>query len=810
MDALWQDIRYGARRLARSPGFTLVAVLTLALGIGANSAIFSVVNAVLLRPLPYAEPDRLLTVFHFYPSLGKLEAGMAAPTFQELREEARIFDRVGARQWWTTSLTGHGHPEQLQGGQVSGEFFATLGVPAAIGRTILPEEAEEQRKNVVVLGHGLWQRLYGGDPAAVGRTVQLSGEAYEIVGVMPAGFRDPISAGAQIWRPIAFTPQQLQARTNEFMSLVARLTPGVAPERAERELAALAERLKTDNPGEYPPDWSLRGRTLDRQLTGNVRPALLVLLGAVGFVLLIACANVANLLLARASARHKEVAIRSALGATRADLARQHLVESVLLALLGAAIALVLASLGVQALVALNPDGLPRADEIAIDGTVLLFTLGVAVLTGLLFGLVPALRATRTDLQRTLREGGRGGAANAGGHTVRRVLVVAQVALALTLLVGAGLLIRSFARLQSVDPGFEAENLLTFNLTLPPASYGSDTAQIAFFNEALARIRAVPGVQGVGASSVLPFSGGVSTASFGVEGLALGAVQPDPWGDIRIVNHGYQEALRVPLLRGRFFTEQDRAGSRPVVVVDREMAERYWPGQDPLGKRLALDTDPQTGAPQWKEIVGVVEHVDHEGLGGERRVQLYLPYRQTATGSLGVAIRASGDPRRLLGSVRAALATVDPALPLSGVHTMEDLLSSSLGQRRFVMLLLGLFAAIALLLASVGIYGVVSFDVARRSQEIGIRMALGAEHTRVLRLVMRQGILLVAAGVALGLLAALALTRLLASQLYGIGTADPLTFGAVAALLLGVAVLATLVPARRAARVDPVVALRAE
>lgn len=806
MDRLLRELRTAARSLARNPGFTAVAVLTLALGIGANTAIFSVVNAVLLRPLPVAEPERLVTVFHFYPSLGNLEAGMAVPTLLELEERAESFTGVAARSWWGVNATGGGEPERLTGAQVTGGYFSTLGVPAALGRALLPADAEGDGQSVVVISDGLWRRRFGSDPGVIGRTLQLNGVAYEIVGVAPAGFRD-LDPSAELWAPLTFSPGQLTQRTSEFMTLVARLEPGATHERAAQEMSAFAERLKADNPGSYPPDWSLRTRPLTEQLTGDVRPALLVLLGAVGFVLLIACANVANLLLARAATRHKEVAVRAALGAGRGELIRHLLLESVLLSLVGGGLALILAAVGIGALVALQPDSLPRMEEISIDGTVLLFTLGVALLTGLLFGLAPALRASRTDLQSVLRQGGRSGSGDAGGQTARRALIVAEFALALMLLVGAGLLLRSFARLTQVDPGFNPSNVLSAQVFLPTAQYSSDTARIAFVEQLTARVAALPGVEAVGLTTGIPFGPGGGTRSFSIEGFEPGPGEPDPWGDYRIVTPGYQAALRIPVLRGRFFTDEDRMGTRPVVVVDRELAERYWPSEDPVGQRIGF---PSGDSIRWNEVVGVVEHTAVEGLDAERRVQVYRPFQQVGPSSMVLAIRATGDPERLSGPLRAAVDAVDPSLPLSTVRTMEAMLADAVAPRRFSMLLLAVFAGIALLLASVGIYGVISFDVARRSQELGVRMALGAERGAVLRLVLRQGLGLALLGVAIGVVGAIGLTRLLTSQLYGVDPTDPVTFAAVVALLLGIAAVAILLPARRATRVNPMIALRSE
>ena len=811
MDTLLQDIRYAIRRLRNNPGFSLVVILTLALGIGANSAIFSVVNGVLLRPLPYREPERLITVSHFYPSLDDLEAGFAVPSFRDVSDKARIFETVGVQQGWGVNLTGEGEPQRLTGQRVSADWFRTYDVPAALGRTFHPDEAQAGNEKVVVLSDGLWRRLLGSDPKIVGKRLQLNGESYEVIGVMPPGFHDFFNRQAELWSPAVFTPEQYadNRRTNEFLNFMGRLKPGVQVEQAGREMTAFAEQLKRDHPDSYSDDWTFKTWSLMDRGTGNIRPALLVLLGAVGFVLLIACANVANLLLARAASRMKEIAIRSALGASRGDVVRQLMTESVLLALVGGALGLLLAYAGVRALVALEPPNVPRVQDLSIDGTVLLFTFVIALVTGVLFGLAPALQSARPDLQGTLKEGGRSGVSDVAGQVVRRTLVVAEMALALVLLIGAGLLIRSFARLQAVDPGFDPSNVITANISLPRARYASDTARVAFFDALLPRVAAIPGVRGAGLTSVAPFSGSWSTGSFTVEGYQPAENQPGPWGDIRIVSPGFHMALGIPLIKGRFFDANDREGSRAVAIVDEEMVRRFWPNADPIGKRLTFGDTDSSDVP-WIEVVGVVGHTAHEGLDAERRIQLYLPHAQAGDNAMTIAVRATGNPAAVIGPLRAAVRSVDPDQPIARVRTMQEMMDDALGQRRFSMLLLGLFAGLALLLASIGIYGVMSFDVARRSQEMGVRMALGAKPGNVLSLVVRRGMTLAVVGVVVGLAGAYALSRLIASQLYGVGATDPVTFAIVALLLTGVALAATLVPAIRATRVDPVVAMRAD
>ena len=812
MDTLLKDVRYAFRRLRKTPGFSAIVLLTLALGIGANTAIFSVVNTVLLRPFAYRDPERLIVVDHFYPSLNNLEAGTSAPTFRDLRERTSLFDGVFVMTGWGPALTGSGgEPQRLQGTRASGLMFRTLGVTPLLGRAFTPDEDEPGKNKVVVLSYGFWQRQFGGEASIVGKPVILNGEQYDVIGVMPASFRDFQGQPTDLWTPLALTPEQLsRGRTNEYLTLVARLKAGVPVERARGDLGTFASQLRTQFPDSYASDWTFKVTPMNEKVSGRIRPALLVLLGAVAFVLLIACANVANLLLARAASRIKEVAIRSALGATRRDLLRQLLVESVLLAVVGGVLGLGLAWLGVKGVIALEPANVPRIAELRIDGLVALFTLGVSVLTGLLFGLAPAVQTSKTNLQETLKEGGRGATADRSGHAMRRVLVVAEVALALTLLTGAGLLIKSLALLQDVSPGFDARNLLTFRVAIPNAKYRSDTARIQYFDRAIEAVRAVPGVTDVGIASVLPFSGGWSTGSFSVEGYQPPTGKPGPWGDQRTVSPGLFTTLRVPLIKGRLFTEQDGATGPQVVIVDDELVKRYWPNADPVGKRITFNDTQRDSVIDWITVVGVVGHTKHEGLDAENRVQLYFPYRSGVGGGMTFAVRTAGDPNRALPAVRAAIHGIDRDVPIAAIATMDANISNSMGQRRFAMLLLGLFAAMAMVLASIGIYGVMSYSVTQRAHEIGIRMALGAARRNVLAMVMRQGLLLVGIGVVIGVAGALALTRLIASQLFGVQPSDPTTFVLVALTLVGVAALATFVPAMRATRVDPVVALRDE
>jgi putative ABC transport system permease protein len=810
MSMLVRDVRYALRRLTHNPGFAIVIVATLALGIGANTAIFSIVNTVLLRPLPYPGGERLVTVFHFYPSLNDLEAGFAVPTYRDLGERTHTFERYAVMRPWGVSLTGRGRPERLEGMHATARYFDVLGIHALLGRTFADGEDQQGRDHVVVLSHGTWQRLFGGRRDVLGMRLQLNGEPYEVVGVMPPDFHDFFSRRTELWAPLAFKPEQYadNARTNEFLRMYGRLRRGVSVEQASGEMTALGTQLKKDFPNAYPPDWTLKTRALEEEGRQRIRPALLILLGAVGLVLLIACANVANLMLARAAARGREFAIRTALGATAGTLARQMLTESVVLSTAGGAIGLLIAYWAVRSLVALNPTNVPRVEELSVDSPVLLFTLAAAVLTGLVFGIFPSLHAAHADVHAGLREGGRSQTGDTG-RMVRRGLVVVEIALALALLGSAGLLIRSFARLQQVEPGFDPRNLLTFDVSLPEAKYTTPEARAAFWDALLARLAALPGVTTAASTSTMPFSGDWSTGSFTVEGYHPAKGQPAPWGDIRLVSPGYHAAMRIQLLKGRWLSEQDRKGSRPVALVDDEMVKRFWPNQDPVGKRLGFGDEGAKDL-EWIEVVGVVEHAAHEGLDAERRVQLYLPYGQQPFLNMSIAVRTAGEPLQLVNAVRAAVSSVDRDQPIANVHTMDDLMGSAVGQRRLSTTLLSVFAGTALLLAAIGIYGVMSFDVTRRTQEMGLRMALGAARGSVLSLVVRQGMMLAGIGLIIGFVTAFASMRLIESQLFGISIGDPPTWTGVVAVLGFVALAATLVPALRATRVDPMEALRYE
>ncbi|MBO0857663.1 MAG: ABC transporter permease, partial [Chloracidobacterium sp.] len=788
MQTLWQDLLYGFRGLGRKPGFTAVAIIALALGIGANTAIFSVVNSVLLRPLAYQEPEALVVINHDYPKIN-LKASVSAIGYTHYRDNAKSFEAVAAITGGGFNLTGGGDPEQLNGSLVTHNFFSALGARPALGRLFLPEEDQPGRNKVVVFSHAFWQRRFGGDPGIVNKTIRLNDESYTVVGVMPPSFQFGRELGrvVDLWTPIAFTPEQLSYNrlTNENLFVFARLKPGLTIGQAQAELDTIAANLRQQYmPGADRSDWGLVTQPFNELVVGEIRLALWILMGIVGLVLLIACANVANLLLARAADRQKEMAIRTALGAGRWRVIRQLLTESALLAVIGGALGLSLAWLGINALVKANQVQIPRANEIGLDWRALAFTLGVSLVTGVVFGLVPALQISNADLHETLKEGGRTGASGERAW-VRNTLVVVEMALALVVLISAGLLIRSFWRLQQVNPGFAPQNTLAMSLALPATKYPEPAQRANFYKEALRRIRAAPGVQSAGAISNLPLSGDNSSGSFQIEGRDIPQGQSPPHGDRWAATTDYFSTMKIPIVRGRFFDDRDTTESQPVAIIDEAMARKYWPDEDPLGKRISFQF--LNGSRIWREIVGIVGHVKHSGLEGESRVQYYIPHSQTQNAYMSLVIRASVDPASLTGAVRGAISGLDKDLPVFRVKTMEQFVSDSMAERRFAMTLVGIFAAVAMALACVGLYGVLSYSITQRSHEIGIRMALGANAADVLLLVVGQGMLLALAGVALGSVAAFLLTRLMASLLFGVTASDPLTFVTIAASLTLVA-----------------------
>jgi putative ABC transport system permease protein len=798
---LWQDLRYGARMLVKNQGFTLIAVLTLALGIGANTVIFSVVDAVLLRPLPYPNSDQLVMLWQGGRSsneLGRLP--VSPPELMDYREQNQAFQRLAAYTMADVNLSGTGEPERLRATVVSSDWFAALGIQPMTGRVFLDNEHIPGQNNSVVLSYGLWQRRFGGDPNLLGQTLVLNGRAHTVAGIMPAGFRFP--AEAELWLPLALRPEQLSPRQRDrhYLNVIARRKDGVSLEQAQAEVRAIASR--------FPGGTNARLVPLQEQLVGKVKTALLMLLVAVGFVLLIGCANVGNLLLAQAASRRTEMAIRLALGAGRSRLLRQLLTESLSLGVLGAGLGLLLASWGIDLLRTLSQDVIPRVKEIGLDSRVLGFTLGLSVLTSLLFGLAPALRASRPDLNESLKAA-KGSGGSLGRHRLRSLLVVSQMALALILLVGAGLLIRSFYRLTQVNPGFEPAQVLTADIALPFARYDTNEKRVAFYQQLVPRLEALPGVQSAGVVSDLPLSGMNADRSFTHDGIAPERMRRSPpSADYRHCSPNYFRAIRIPLVRGRYFTEQDALGTQRVAIINETLARRIWPNEDAVGKRITFFA-PQ-GLEDWRVIVGVVGDVRHHGLSSETKPEIYVPQYQTPVATMTMVLRTTGDPQTVIAALREAVRSLDQDQPLFNIRSLEQLRSGSVASQRFSMLLLGLFAAVALLLAALGIYGVISYAVTQRTREIGVRIALGAQVKDVLKLVVKQGMTLALIGVLIGLGGALALTQLMKTLLFGVSATDPLTFAVVAMLLIAVALLAALVPARRATKVDPMVALRYE
>jgi putative ABC transport system permease protein len=812
MATLWQDLHYGLRMLLRNPAFALVAVMTLALGIGANTAIFSVVNAVILRPLPYESPEQLVRVGGANLRTGRAMGSFSPQDFYDWRERNTVFEQVAAYDGWSPGLTGTGEPERIEAARVSASFFSILRVRPELGRAFLPGEDQPGNNMVAVLGHSLWQRRFGADPGIINQQITLNGASYTVVGVMPASFETPrftrsILAEPELWAPFAPNLNDWTRGGRAVDAAVARLKPGVTLEQAEAELKAIARQLEEQYP-KTNAGQSVSVASLHESLVGNSRTALLVLLVAVGFVLLIACANVANLLLARAAARQKEIAIRTALGAGRLRIIRQLLTESVLLAGLGGALGLLSALWTTDLLIAGATDALPRLNDTAVDAHVLGFTLLVSLLTGIAFGIAPALQASRPDLNEMLKEGGRTSALGGARARVRSLLIVAEVAVSLVLLIGAGLLIRSFLRLQEVSPGFNPEHVLALEMFLPGTKYPEDYQHVAFYEEVLKRTRALPGVEAAGVVSVLPVSDNYDRIGFSVEGEPPPPPGEGPDADRYMISSGYFQALAIPLQSGRQFTEQDGgADAQPVVIINETLARRYWQTSAlALGKRVRVGDE---GRP-WRTVVGIVGDVKQYGLDTPSTMQVYLPHQQSPTQQMTLVVRAGGDPASQTAAVRKEIWAVDKDQPVYNIRTMEQVLAKSIAGRRFNMLLLGIFAGVALLLAAVGIYGVISYSVTQRTHEIGVRMALGARQRDIFKMILGQGMILTLVGTGCGLLAAFVLTRFLSSLLFGVSATDPLTYIAVSLPLIAVALLACYIPARKATRVDPMVALRYE
>ncbi|HEX8560747.1 MAG TPA: ABC transporter permease [Pyrinomonadaceae bacterium] len=798
-EQLMKDLRYGFRMLRRKPGFTAVAVLTLALGIGANTAIFSVVNAVLLRPLPYAEPGRLVSVYETLPQGGT--GSVSAPNLLDWRAQSDVFTGIAAYEFGDFNLQEEQQPVRAVGVRVTANFFEVLGATPQAGRGFVEGEDTAGRERVVVLSDRLWRRSYGAAPDVVGRDILLGGEKYQVVGVMPPSVQFP-SASAELWAPLVFGDGELASRGSHSFSVLARLKPGVSFEQAQEQMSVVGRALEKQHPAQQ------EGRNValvrvEEEVVQGVRPALLILLGAVGFVLLIACTNVANLLLARAASRRKEVAIRSALGAGRWRLMRQFLTESVLLALLGGAAGLLVAVWTLRGLSTLAAGYLARPDEVGLDWQVLAFTAGLSILTGVVAGLAPALHASRADVQETLKESGNAGSSGRGTW-LRGGLAVAEVAAALVLLVGAGLLVKSFLRLQRVETGLRPEGVLTMRVSLPEARYDTPQKTAVFYREVLGRVSSLPGVEAAGVINMLPLQRYGTNGEIRVEGrepLPPGRV---PLTEFRTASAGYFKALGIPLLAGRVFEPADESEGARHVVVSRALVRTFFPDGDALGKRV------QAGGDSWWTIVGVVGDVKQSGLTRPSRPELFFPYTAYRADGMTLVVRGAGDASELTGAVRREVQAVDPNQPVYNVRTMTEVIDLSISNRRLNMTLLTIFAGLATLLAVVGIYSVMSYLVTQHTREIGIRVALGARPANILKLVLGQGLWLTLAGVGVGALAAFGLTRLMSSLLYEVEGTDVTTYASVSLLLVAVALVACYVPARRATKVDPLIALRYE
>ena len=811
MADLGGDLRYAVRSLRTHPGFTAVVLATLALGIGANAAIFSVVNAVLLRPLPYEGADRIVVVWGDLHRPGVNEIPASAGEYVDYRDRSHAFDQVAVYDTAGFNLTGGGEPERVDGAIVTASLFPLLGASAAIGRTFLAAEEQPGRNDVALIGHGLWRRRFGANPAIVGQVVSIDGRPTQVVGVMPPRFQFPDPA-IEIWKPLLLDADAVSDdnRGSHGYTALARLRPGATLSQAQADLAGVTATFKAEHPLNYRTGFSVALRPLQTEIVGDTGRPLLILLGAVGLVLLIACANVSNLLLARAASRRREIALRTALGASRGRLVRQLLTESILVALAGGAAGLVLAWWGVDLLIALGPDTIPRLREVTLDARVVVFTALVSLATGVVFGIVPALRASGASLGDALKEGGRSGERAMLGRA-GRVLVVSEVALSLVLLVGAGLLVHSFARVQNVEPGFDARGMLTLRLSLPESRYTTFEQGDRFFDALFAALRARPDVDSVAAANALPFSGNNGSRTFHIEGQEPKRPEDQPEEQLRIVTDGYFQTMKVPLVKGREFTDRDRLGAPRVAVVNESLARKHFPDGRVIGRRVAFSRN----EPQWYEIVGIVGNIKHRGLDASDRPEMYVPYRQPLFSNwtvrpMQVVVRTAGDPLAAAATVRREIARLDPDQPISDVRTMDERIGRSLESRRFNMILLAAFAALALALAAIGIYGILAYAVTERTHEIGVRLALGAQPRDVLSMIVAQGMAMTAAGAAIGVVAALAVTRLMSSLLFGISAADPMTFAAIPLLLGVVAFVACYVPARRATRVDPLVALRTE
>ncbi|HYR86643.1 MAG TPA: ABC transporter permease [Terriglobia bacterium] len=813
METLLADVRHGCRLLMRNPAFTTIVLLALALGIGANTAVFSVMNAVLFKPLPYNNPDHIVSVAGRFTGIGIPDDrnAISPPEFLDLRRFPTAFSDISAMQATSYNIRVGDTPERISGATVSASFFRVFGTDAYLGRTFAVEEEQQGHDAVAVLGYALWQRVFQSDRNVIGRSMDISGRSYTIVGVMPGGFQVPPLA--EMWTPLAFTDAQLSpnARGNHGLQVFARIKPELTLDQALADMERTSRQIIESAP-QYPYanfNFTILIRPVLEDLVGAIRPALVLLMGAVALVLLIACSNVANLMMVRASAREREIGIRTALGASRTRLVCQLLTESAVLATVGAIVGIALARLGVAAIASRGGTAFPRLAQASLDGPTLIFTLAITLLTGLVFGIVPALQVSQAETHETLKEGGgRGSTVGSGHQRLRKLLVVGEIALSLALLSGAGLLIKSFVRLQEIDPGFSSSGVLTMRVVLPPARYAQPEQIRTFFGDLMRRVTDVPGIRSGGAVNGLPISGNGGSGTTTVDSTALPLDQSSPEADLRIVTPGYMETMGMQLVAGRYFDEHDNEMSAPVAIIDETMAKTYWPNGDALGKRLKRGGRQSTNP--WMTIAGVVRHVRYLSLERPSRVQLYWPHAQNPLTAMSLALRTSGEPAAIAAAIQRATIAMDPDQPIFAVRPMDELLADSMMRRRLVMLLLAVFAGVAVTLAALGIYGVISYWVSQRAHEIGIRMALGATRGHVLRMVAGQSFSVLAVGVLLGLAGSLGLTRLMRTMLFNVDATDPSTFALVCGSLLGVGLLASVIPALRAILVDPVHTLRQE
>jgi putative ABC transport system permease protein len=820
MGNVLNDFRLGIRSLGKRPGFALVAILTLGLGIGASAAIFSVVNAVLIRKLPYTDSEGLVLVWERFQGLGLDTIPISASEYVDYRNENQVFEEVASYNTLDFNLTGQDEPERVSAAAVTASLFPLLGIRPQLGRTFDEAENQQGRDGVTVISNGLWRQRFGGDRQIIGRPILLNGRSYSVIGVMPVDFQFPLSLfgikgvtftqPAQLWVPTVFTRQQLAERTSRDYGLIGRLKPRSSLAAANADVQSIAARMQQRFPDNYPADgWGAAAVSLRDQVVGPMRPALLMLAAAVSLVLLIACGNVANLLLARAVSREKEVAIRMAVGASRWRILRQLMAESTVLSFSGGAVGLLLTFWGVDLLISYAAQTLPRVKETSVDWQVLAFSLAICAVSTVLFGLVPALRTSKPEFGESLKDRAQSGSGSPAKQRLGRAIVVVEFGLAVILLIAAGLVIRSLWRLQNVDPGFDPNNALTFELTLPREGFAERQSVAAFYQRALERIAALPGVKVAGGSTILPLSGSNSDEAFVIEGRMPQSINELADVEYRIITPDYFRALGVPLIRGRAFGTADNDKSTPVTIVNQALARRYFPDEDPIGKRVTTD-DPRGSSAIWLTIVGVVGDVRHGGLAEEPEPEMYVVHQQYPVRGMNLVVRTASSSARLASAVKQEIAALDSSLPIYNTRTMDRVVSESIAQQRLSTALFGLFAAIAMVLASIGIYGVVSYNIGQRRHEIAIRRALGAERSEIMRMVIGEGMMLALAGVGMGLGLTLILARGLSRLLFGISHLDPLTYAAVPLVLLAVALVAIYVPARRATRVDPITALKYE